>query len=98
MEEKKEIWTLIQYLYECGKENIIPPIHCEDLMNLEFLRPFVKWLFDNNKLDFMVEWNSKYLEYPIWSNNYDEIYGYKDIIERLSVSDTLIDDLIYYLK
>jgi len=55
---------------------------------------FIKWLVENDKINFY-EW--KFLEYPIWSNNYDEC-DYLDLIQWLAISDTPIDDLIYYLK
>jgi hypothetical protein len=60
---------------------------------------FIKWLVENNKIDFHI-WSrwEKYLEYPIWSDNLDEVHDYKDIIQRLSISDTPIEDLISYLK
>ena len=55
---------------------------------------FIKWLVDNDKIDFY-EW--KYLENPIWSNNYDEC-DYLKLIQWLAISDTPIEDLISYLK
>lgn len=55
---------------------------------------FIKWLVQNDKIDFY-EW--KYLENPIWSNNYDEC-DYLELIQWLAISDTPIEDLIYYLK
>lgn len=55
---------------------------------------FIKWLVENDKINFY-KW--KFLEYPIWSNNYDEC-DYLDLIQWLAISDTPIDDLIYYLK
>jgi hypothetical protein len=60
---------------------------------------FIKWLVENDKIDFHI-WSrwEKYLEYPIWSDNLDEVHDYKDIIQRLSISDTPIEDLISYLK
>lgn len=44
---------LIHYLYECAQEWVMPNIHSEDLMNLEFLKPFIKWLVENDKIDFV---------------------------------------------
>lgn len=60
---------------------------------------FIWWLVENDKIDFHIgsRWE-KYLEYPIWSNNFDEVYDYKDIIQWLSISDTPIEELISYLK
>lgn len=59
---------------------------------------FIEWLVENDKIDFQI-WNwEKYLEYPIWSDNYDGVYDYKDIIQWLSISDTPIEDLLLYLK
>ena len=60
---------------------------------------FIKWLVESDKIDFHI-WSrwEKYLEYPIWSDNLDEVHDYKDIIQRLSISDTPIEDLISYLK
>ena len=55
---------------------------------------FIQWLVDNDKIDFY-EW--KYLENPIWSNNYDEC-DYLELIQWLAISDTPIEDLISYLK
>lgn len=55
---------------------------------------FIEWLVNNDKIDFY-EW--KYLENPIWSNNYDEC-DYLELIQWLAISDTPIKDLIYYLK
>lgn len=55
---------------------------------------FIEWLVDNNKLNFY-KW--KMLENPIWSNNYDDC-DYLELIQWLAISDTPIDDLIYYLK
>ena len=42
---------------------------------------FIKWLVENDKIDFHI-WSrwEKYLEYPIWSDNLDEVHDYKDII------------------
>ena len=59
---------------------------------------FIKWLVENDKINFQI-WNwEKYLEYPIWSDNYDGVKDYKDIIQWLSISDTPIEDLISYLR
>ena len=59
---------------------------------------FIQWLVENEKIDFQI-WNwEKYLEHPIWSDNYDGVHDYKDIIQWLSISDTPIEDLISYLK
>ena len=61
---------------------------------------FIKWLVDNDKIDFKKfdGDNYNYLENPIWSNNYDTVWDYKTIIKWLSISDTPIEDLISYLK
>ena len=59
---------------------------------------FIKWLVDNDKIDFKKHDWYNHLENPIWSNNYDVVWDYKTIIQRLSISDTPIDDLISYLK
>lgn len=68
------------------------PIRVETVICKEFW--FIKWLVENDKINFY-KW--KFLEYPIWSNNYDEC-DYLDLIQWLAISDTPIDDLIYYLK
>ena len=67
---------------------------CSDLLIISKKFWFIKWLVENDKIDFY-EW--KYLENPIWSNNYDEC-DYLELIQRLSISDTPIEDLISYLK
>ena len=62
---------------------------------------FIERLVKNDKIDFKTFGNAfwtKYLEYPIWSDNYDQVYDYEDIIKWLAISDTPIEDLIYYLK
>jgi hypothetical protein len=66
----------------------------QTLDSLNYLRLFIKWLVENDKINFY-KW--KFLEYPIWSNNYDEC-DYLDLIQWLAISDNPIDDLIYYLK
>lgn len=55
---------------------------------------FIEWLYKNDKLN-LYKW--KYLENPIWSNNYDEC-DYLELIQWLAISDTPIEDLVYYLK
>ena len=59
---------------------------------------FIKRLVENEKIDFKKHDWYNYLENPIWSNNYDVVWDYKTIIQRLAISDTPIDDLILYLK
>ena len=68
----------------------------EQLISKKFW--FIQRLVDNDKIDFYIKHWEKYLEYPIWSDNYDKVWDYKDIIQWLSISDTPIDDLISYLK
>ena len=55
---------------------------------------FIERLYKKDKLNLYKE---KFLEYPIWSNNYDEC-DYLELIQWLAISDTPIDDLLYYLK
>ena len=62
---------------------------------------FIERLVKNDEINFKTFGNAfwtKYLEYPIWSDNYDEVSSYKDIIKWLAISDTPIEDLISYLK
>ena len=62
---------------------------------------FIERLVKNNKINFKTFGNAfwtKYLEYPIWSHNYDKVSDYKDILQWLAISDTPIEDLCYYLK
>ena len=70
------------------------------LDSLKVLKWFIKRLVENDKLNFKEfdERPWKYLEYPIWSKDFFEVYSYKDVIMKLSISDTPIDDLISYLK
>lgn len=72
-------------------------INAERIISKKFW--FIKWLVENEKINFKKfdGDNCDYLENPIWSNNYDEC-DYLDLIQWLAISDTPIDDLIYYLK
>ena len=90
---------LIELLNEYRKIDYVPEkmknvlwVNEEKIISKKYW--FIEWLVENDKIDFY-EW--KYLENPIWSNNYDEC-DYLELIQRLSISDTPIEDLISYLK
>ena len=90
---------LIELLNEYRKIDYVPEkmknvlwVNEEKIISKKYW--FIQWLVENDKIDFY-EW--KYLENPIWSNNYDEC-DYLELIQRLSISDTPIEDLISYLK
>lgn len=100
---------LLHYLYECSEEWVIPKIHSEDLMNLDFLKPFIKWLVENDKIDLenlqcVFSWNINK-----WKTLMEETDGYEryewteyeateSLIMLLSISSSPIEDLISYLK
>lgn len=86
--EWKQIWDKIYFDWLGWNSEL------HELIIISKYYGFIKWLVDNDKIDFY-EW--KYLENPIWSNNYDEC-DYLELIQWLAISDTPIKDLIYYLK
>ena len=91
---EKLLKLLNEYRTEKGERNLNEFEVSQTLDSLNYLRLFIKWLVEQDKIDFY-EW--KYLENPIWSNNYDGC-DYLELIQWLAISDTPIEDLIYYLK
>ena len=77
-------------------DEIRPYVAESIILNKKFW--FIKWLVENEKIDFHI-WNwEKYLEHPIWSSNYDKVRDYEDIIQWLSVEDEPIKFLCEILK
>ena len=87
---------LIHYLYECVQEWVIPNIHSEDLMNLEFLQPFVRRLIEKDKIQY-----TRIPEHRYVSDHCEKcIYEWMtdNVLMWLAISDTPVEDLISYLK
>lgn len=56
---------------------------------------FIKWLVENNKIDFSREWDLSNELVDLFERKLDNAEW---VIALLSISDTPIDDLINYLK
>lgn len=65
----------------------------ENMNRLDILQEFIKWLVDNDKIDFNKD-TFVSLASELWCTAYDE----KIVLMVLSISDTPIDDLISYLR
>ena len=69
----------------------------KNLNKLSDLKPFIKWLVENDKIDFYTilkeNWTFRKEFYAIENRK-----EYERLIMLLSVSDTPTDDLISYLK
>jgi len=102
---KEKIWKLIELLNEYNEIHNYAPIEYYDdetngfetnyvtfyktciIISKQFW--FIKWLVENDKID-----TKKAKEWEIMLSRNDE----ENIIWKLSISDTPIDDLISYLK
>ena len=123
MENKKEIWIekLIRYLLESKWEEYKEEYYEwyrdveleQNIDSLSELKPFIKWLVDNDKIDrekcwFKNEWLSWnwYDSGIAFVQNYDndtfkvsEFYSpYLQLLMLLSISNSPIEDLVSYLR
>ena len=103
--EKKEIWKLIELLceylweeyhweyFEWYRDIEIP----QRLDSLSELKPFIKWLVENDKID---HWKlSNYIiDNRFFWDKIAELKEYETLLMLLSISDTPIEDLCRYLK
>lgn len=73
-----------------------------DLNKLSELKPFVKWLVDNDKIDFKKVYNvwtiEKVFYYEGQVDSTEEFNREDEVLMLLAISDTPIEDLISYLK
>ena len=91
---EKLIELLNEHRKEKGERNLNEFEVSQTLDSLNYLRLFIKWLVDNDKIDYQ---NSP------WEIMFDDrmwtIFSLEDSITMmLSISDTPIEDLISYLK
>ena len=93
---KKLLKLLNEYRTEKGERNLNESEVSQTLDSLNYLRLFIKWLVENDKI------NVHRVEVRPFS---DDItirefpdYIYEMVLMLLSISDTPIEDLISYLK
>ena len=69
----------------------------KNLNKLSDLKPFIKWLVENDKID---HWKlSNYIiDNKFFWDKITELKEYESLLMLLSISDTPIEDLISYLK
>jgi len=95
--EKKEIWKLLEllneYRTEKGERSLNEFEVSQTLDSLNYLRLFIKWLVENDKIDFSKDAFVS-LASELWCTAYDE----KIVLMVLSISDTPIDLLCSLLK
>ena len=99
---KEWMGKLLELLNECRAEHDVYPVVYDekDLDSLWILKRFVKWLVENDKIDFeWMSWHWKIISYLADEKD----YKWNDIkiwvvLMLLSISDTPIEDLISYLK
>lgn len=105
----KLIELLNEYRKEKGERNLNKFEVNQTLDSLNYLRLFIKWLVDNDKINFnLVErvWSWDFI-YDMNRNPYyysctcEDLKEYNEVdrvLMLLAISDTPIDDLISYLK
>ena len=104
---QKLIELLNEYRKEKGEKNLNEFEVSQTLDSLNYLRLFIKWLVENDKID-IVKVYENLTNYEIeiriravkelLENNEEDTIAYLKLLMLLSISDTLIEDLISYLK
>ena len=89
----------ISYLVNCPD---IPNLHSEDLMDWNFMKPFVKWLVKNDKIEWKTFWeletiSSKYSDFELSYDTPQEDYVNLLLME-LSLQENPIRFLISILS
>jgi hypothetical protein len=75
----------------------------QTLDSLNYLRLFIKWLVENDKIDLDTVKEKIWIPCFVWYSNWEittahDVDDYKQLLMLLSISDTPIEDLILYLK
>ena len=84
---EKLLNLLNDYRTEKGERNLNEFEVSQTLDSLNYLRLFIEWLCNSGRIDI-----SKTLKHYYWTSLAEEL------VMRLSISDTPIEDLISYLK
>lgn len=88
----KLIELLNEYRTEKGERNLNEFEVSQTLDSLNYLRLFIDWLVDNDKIDLLKLWKKS----DMWFG--DKYTREESLLMLLSISDTPIEDLIGYLK
>ena len=93
---------LNEYRKEKGERNLNEFEVSQTLDSLNYLRLFIKWLVDNDKIDRKKLEIRPFSDELVYSDSDCTVYRsdttYEMLLMLLAISDTPIDDLISYLK
>lgn len=94
--KEKELWNTVKEIdddYFVNNYNNWDWYLCEEVISKKFW--FIKWLVENDKIDFSWEWELANELVALFERKVDNAEW---LIALLSISDNPIEDLISYLK